>query len=62
MVGALSLQRLLAASQQKGSPEWQELDEIVRSGLARLVVSQHKDGGWAPGVPISQNSGGPAPV
>jgi len=47
LMASISLQRLLGAAREAGSPQAQSLDSRVRSSIGLLVSSQLDDGGWS---------------
>jgi TolA-binding protein len=46
LLAALALQKLLAQTRDKGTPEAAELDARIRSAVGFLVSAQNDDGGW----------------
>jgi uncharacterized protein YfaS (alpha-2-macroglobulin family)/outer membrane protein assembly factor BamD (BamD/ComL family) len=47
ILAGLALQKLLATTRDKGTPEAAELDARIRSAVGYLAAAQNDDGGWS---------------
>ena len=47
ILGGVALQKMIRKSRQVETPETTAIGNRIRSGIAQLISSQHKDGGWS---------------